>query len=400
MFDLLKIITSIKKAFNKKDLLVSVFLVILFFLTRVIKLDKFPIFSDEGIYIHWAKVAWHDASWRFVSLTDGKQPLQTWGTIPFLKLFPDNALLAGRLFSVATGFIALTGIFTLLYYLFGKRTALIGTFIYILTPFFLFYDRLALVDSGVNAGFIWILFLSILLAQTKRLDVSLVFGLVTGISLLAKSSVRIFLGLSAFAPTLFWESNKRKLLKNSLNYYFLFGLGALISLILYNVQRLSPFFHYVAEKNKTFIMTLAEFRQNPFAVFSHNIQIIPEYVINESGFVLILFAALGLWMLFKKNKRLSVYLMIWIVVPFFAIAFFSKVIYPRYLIFFGTMLVVLTSYCLAQLKNKTHLIISIMIITAALLIYDYTVLFDNAKIPFPEVDRGQYVEGATELLTQ
>src|SRR3989338_11077668 len=197
MFDVFKVFSFLKKTFSRKDVLLIIFLIGLYFLTRLINLDKFPIFSDEGIYIRWAKVAWHDASWRFISLTDGKQPLQTWGTIPFLKLFPDNALLAGRLFSVAAGFAGLTGMFILLFFLFGKRTAVMGSFIYIFTPYFLFYDRLALVDSGVNAGFIWILFFSILLVKSQRLDVALMFGLITGFSLLAKSSVRIFLALSA-----------------------------------------------------------------------------------------------------------------------------------------------------------------------------------------------------------
>src|SRR3989344_1460446 len=163
MFDIFAVISWVKKNFSKKDFLLILILLIVYFSTRLFNLDKFPIFSDEGIYIHWAKVAWHDASWRFISLTDGKQPLQTWGTIPFLKLFPDNALLAGRLFSVITGFAALIGMFTLLFYLFNKKTAFVGCFICVFTPYFLFYDRMALVDSAVNAGFIWILFFSILL---------------------------------------------------------------------------------------------------------------------------------------------------------------------------------------------------------------------------------------------
>src|SRR3990170_7284011 len=119
MFDIFAIISWIKKNLSKKNLLFIFLLILIYFLTRLYRLDQFPIFSDEGIYIRWAKVAWHDASWRFISLTDGKQPLQTWGTIPFLKLFPNNALLAGRLFSVATGFVGLVGMFTILYYLFG-----------------------------------------------------------------------------------------------------------------------------------------------------------------------------------------------------------------------------------------------------------------------------------------
>src|SRR3989338_7305359 len=232
MFDIFGIISWIKKNISRKDLLFIFLLVFIYFLTRLYNLDQFPIFSDEGIYIHWAKVAWHDASWRFVSLTDGKQPLQTWGTIPFLKLFPDNALLAGRLFSVATGLAGLVGMFTLLYYLFNKRAAIIGSFIYVFTPYFLFYDRLALVDSAVNAGFIWIFFLSILLLKTLRLDVALIFGLVTGFSLLAKSSIRIFLALSALSPILMIEKNIKKIFSKSINYYLLFIVSSLLSLII------------------------------------------------------------------------------------------------------------------------------------------------------------------------
>lgn len=395
MFDLFSIISWLKKNFIKKDLLSIILLIGVYLLTRLINLDKFPIFSDEGIYIHWAKVAWHDASWRFISLTDGKQPLQTWGTIPFLKLFPDNALLAGRLFSVTTGFIALLGMFTLLFYLFSKRTALIGSFIYVFTPYFLFYDRLALVDSGVNAGFIWILFLSILLARTIRFDVALIFGLTSGLSLLAKSSVRVFLALSTFAPILFLENNIKKNVQKIINYYLLFIISVLLSLIIYNVQRLSPFFHFVAEKNKTFVMTFAEFRQNPFASFFHNIQIIPEYVFNESGFILGIFALFGLFMLFKKDRKLSLYFILWILIPFVIIALFSKVIYPRYLIFFGSILLILASYFIGQLKKINNLIVLVIFVGIFFTYYDYTILFNYANIPFPEIDRGQYIEGAT-----
>jgi 4-amino-4-deoxy-L-arabinose transferase-like glycosyltransferase len=144
MFDLLTIITYLKKQFSRRDILYIIGILALFLATRLINLDKFPIFSDEGIYIHWAKTAWHDAAWRFISLTDGKQPLQTWGTIPFLKLFPDNALLGARLFAVTMGMFGLVGMFILLFYLFGKRAALIGSLIFVLNPYFLFYDRLAL----------------------------------------------------------------------------------------------------------------------------------------------------------------------------------------------------------------------------------------------------------------
>src|SRR3990167_1281214 len=218
MFDVSKIFFFFKKNFNRKDFLLGLGLVVLFFLSRIIFLDKLPIFSDEGIYIHWARVAWHDASWRFISLTDGRQPLQTWGTIPFLKLFPQNLLFGGRMFSVAAGFVSLTGLFSLLFYLFEKRAAFWGAFLYIFTPFFLFYDRIALADSAVNAGFIWILFFSILVIRTLRFDLTLLFGITAGMAMLTKSSVRLFIMLSAFAPILIWNKREKKIIRRTINY--------------------------------------------------------------------------------------------------------------------------------------------------------------------------------------
>ncbi len=404
MFDIFKIFSFLKKTFSRKDVLLIVLLISLYFLTRLINLDKFPIFSDEGIYIRWAKVAWHDASWRFISLTDGKQPLQTWGTIPFLKLFPDNALLAGRLFAVTTGFIALVGIFSILFFLFGKTSALIGSFLYIITPFFLFFDRIALVDSGVNAGFIWILFLTIVLAKNRKLETALMLGFIGGFFLLAKSSVRIFLMLGVFAPLLFLAKDWKKLFKNALNFYLLFGLSLIIALVIYNVQRLSPFFHYVAQKNLTFVLSFDEFLKTPFKLFFNNISLTPLYIWWESGFVMPLLAILGIISLAKKDKKLAGYLFIWLILPFIAIVFFTKVLFPRYMIFFASLLLILSSYLLSHISylsppnsylltpNRIRTLLLVLIFLAVSY-FNYTILFDYKNIPFPQVDRGQYIEG-------
>lgn len=384
-----------KKQFAVKDVLILVAFVILFLVTRLYSLDKFPIFGDEGIYIHWAKTAWHDASWRFVSLTDGKQPLQTWGTIPLLKLFPANSLFAGRLFSVATGFVGLSGIFVFLYYLFGKRAAFFGTFIYLLTPYFLFYDRMALVDSGVNAGFIWILFLSIILARTERLDISLLFGLISGVSLLAKSSIRVFIGLAGLSPILFLERNFKKFLVKLLNFLVLFGISGILALLIYNIQRLSPFLHFVEEKNKTFVMTFGEFFKTPFAYIKGNFPLISYYVLSESGFFLFAGGILGLLLLLKHNKRLGTYLLLWVCIPYIAIAFFSKVLYPRYLIFFGSLLIITFTYLLGKIKNSLVVFCFVALTILSVGYFDYAILFDQTRIPFPDIDRGQYITGTT-----
>jgi 4-amino-4-deoxy-L-arabinose transferase-like glycosyltransferase len=396
MFDICKFFSFFKKNFNLKDVFLGLGLLALFFLTRIIFLDKLPIFSDEGIYIHWARIAWHDASWRFISLTDGRQPLQTWGTIPFLKLFSQNLLFGGRMFSVATGFTSLVGLFSLLFYLFGKRTAFWGVFLYIFTPFFLFYDRMALADSAVNTGFIWILFFSILVVRTLRLDLALFFGLTAGMAMLTKSSVRMFIGLSAFAPILIWNKKSGKnIISKTINYFILFIFVFAIAMILYNIQRLSPFMHYIEQKNNTFVMPISEFIKNPFGVIWPNLKIIPHYVFSEMGWLTGFLGIIGLITILKSDLSLGLYFSIWLLAPYFAIAGLSRVIFPRYLIFLATLLTIFSAYFLSNLKSKVIKSTLVIIFLSISVFYSYGFYFNPSSIPFPEIDKGQYVEGET-----
>lgn len=391
MFNLLTIYHFFKKNFSKKDWLMIFLLLGFYFLTRLINLEKFPIFTDEGIYIHWAKIAWHDASMRFISLTDGKQPLQTWATIPLLKLFPNQPLLAGRLFSVMTGFLSLLGISSLLFYLFNKKTAFIGTLIYIITPYFLFYDRMALTDSAVNMGFIWVLFFSLLLVKNIRLDIALIFGLVGGLALLTKSSTQLFLVMAGLAPLVILSEIKKDKWK-IINFYFLYLLVLILSFTIYNIQRLSPYMHYIGIKNTTFLMTKEEFFKTPFSLFWNNFRGVWVNIIFESGFLLPFFSLIGLILLIRKNLFLSLYFFLWFLIPFFIISSISKVIFPRYLIFFASLFAIFAAFAIGNWKNKLSWLGLVLLITVNLF-FDYRIIFDQKNIIFPPIDRGQYIEG-------
>ena len=85
-------------------------------------LNNFPYLMMKESTSIGQKVAWHDASWRFISLDRRQTASPNLGTIPFLKLFPNNALVGGRLFSVATGFMGLTGMITLLFLFLWKKS--------------------------------------------------------------------------------------------------------------------------------------------------------------------------------------------------------------------------------------------------------------------------------------
>src|SRR5258708_29055975 len=84
-------------------------IIALFLITRFYNILSLPIFTDEAIYVRWAQIAKNDAAWRFISLTDGKQPMFVWIAMILVKFIHDP-LLAGRLVSVGAGFISLVGL--------------------------------------------------------------------------------------------------------------------------------------------------------------------------------------------------------------------------------------------------------------------------------------------------
>jgi 4-amino-4-deoxy-L-arabinose transferase-like glycosyltransferase len=389
MFNFFEYWSWFKKNIKVTDLLLIGIIILAYFFTRTYNLLNLPIFTDEAIYIHWARLAWKDASWRFVSLTDGRQPLQTWGTIPFLKLFADP-LFAGRMFGVSSGFLALVGIFCLAYYLYGKKFAYFATLIYLFNPYYLFYDRMALVDSAVNGFFIWFVFFGLVLVKHPRLDLALIFGLFAGLGTLAKSTVRVFFIPLAFVPIFYLKS--KEFLKQSFNYFFLIGIAGVLSLVVYNVQRLSPFMHFIELKNTTFVKTLPELLSNPFDPLIHNLTTIPYYFISESNYLLFLFGFVGLILLFLHKRELAVSLTLFFLIPFAGIALMAKVVFPRYLIFL-TIPFLLGFLYLLKKTEKRLLILGIYLIANAYFLFG--VVKAPEVLPWPDIDRGQYLEGSS-----
>lgn len=403
MFSLTNNVSTIFKKITVKDLSLLFLTVICFSFTRLTNLLKLPIFSDEGIYLNWAKIAAHDPSWRFISLTDGKQPLQTWGTLVLLKLLPDHTLLAGRLFSVSFGIVAIVGIFFLCRYLWGKTAGWVGVFVYLFTPYFIFYDRIALVDGAVNALFIWILFFAIILAKSKRLDIAFIFGIVAGIGSLAKSTMILLIFLTSFG-FLYGEKSllplNQKKLKSIIDYLFLFLIGFIIAISIYQIQRLSPFFHYISQKNTTFILTPSEFFSSPLQLLKNNLTILPLYIFWESGWFLPTLGILGYIALFKNERNLARFLLVMLLIPTLLVLFFNKVLFPRYVIFLATLLIIPSIYLITRLNNtykikSFYLTLSLIFLIG--LSFSLNLQFRPAQISLPPVDYGQYISGETAV---
>ncbi|MCL4366168.1 glycosyltransferase family 39 protein, partial [Patescibacteria group bacterium] len=171
---------------HRLEIFVLGILAVLYFILRLPNLTLQPIFADEAIYIRWAQVMKAESTLRFLPLSDGKTPLFMWTMMPILKFIQDP-LFAGRLLSVLSGFFTLLGVFFLSRKIFNNKTAFWAGLLYTVTPYTVFFDRMALVDSMLACFTVWIVYFALWLIRSVRLDVSMILGYLLGGAILTKT---------------------------------------------------------------------------------------------------------------------------------------------------------------------------------------------------------------------
>lgn len=367
----------------------------LYFFTRLANILIIPIFTDEAIYSYWAQVALHDPANRFISLEDGKQPLFIWIAAIFQRLIPDP-LMATRLVSIFSGLGSLVGIYFLANELFGKKVAKIAAILYIILPFTLLYDRMALFDSLLTMFCIWSVFLSYKMAKNPRLDYALLNGIILGLGLITKSSISFFLYFLPASLTVF--DFKRGLLIRRLSKWL--GLSAvtlLISQTIYNALRVSPLFYMIDRKNHEFIRTFSEVLNNPFAHFSGNINSMVTWLFQYNGPLLVLFPATIIYGIAKKDRRI-ILLSGYVLLPFFTEALFNQILYPRFSLFYFPFIIVLiafgTTQVLQQLSKYQRLLwIGFFALIIFPLASSFYLLTNPPLASIADSDKFQYLNG-------
>lgn len=388
----------------KKELLAGFGLVAFYFVTRLAFLGDFPIFTDEAIYVRWTQIALDDASWRFISLTDGKQPSFIWIGMVFLKIFGDP-LVSLRLVSVAAGFVTLIGVGVLTYELFkNKLAAFIASLVYLVIPFAVVYDRLALYDSLLGAFTVWGIYLSILLVRKVRLDIAFIFGFILGGALLTKSSGIFNVFLLPFTLLLFNFKDKewkKSLLKWGILVLFVVLLGQAI----FSVIKLSPFAHIISQKNSIFVVGYFELFKDPFLFFTGNIKGLTSWLFTYLNPLLIL--VIIAFVNFRKYPKEKLLMLLYFILPFLALAFYGKVIFPRFIFFMMLSLIPLISIGFVELidfaddffkkrKLKIRYTIAALILLFFLLYPAKTsidFITNSANATLASADVEQYVKG-------
>lgn len=374
---------------------ICIFLIftVLYFFSRYLKILSLPIFTDEAIYLRWAQIAKQDASWRFISLTDGKQPVFVWITIIFMRFIKDP-LLAGRSVSVFSGFFTMIGLYLLGNELFkNRKIGILSSFIYLIFPFALIYDRMALYDSLVGTFAVWGFYLEILVAKRVQLSLAFITALVIGGGMLTKTNAFFNLYLFPLTVVFFDFKNKNKL-QNFIKWLGLLFIIVVLCNIYYSVLRLSPFFHIITEKNALFVYPLKEWFVHPFTYFWGNLLIgEKDWLIKYVSFPVLLLITASFF-IDKNYLKEKAMLFIWFLIPFLYLALFGNAIYPRFIFFMTLFLLPLAAFSLNKISilitNKKFIMAVFLIVFSVMLYSDYFILFNFAKAPIPYSDVNQY----------
>ncbi len=388
---------------HRLEIFILILLAAGYFIIRLPNLTLQPIFADEAIYIRWAQVMRAEQTLRFLSLSDGKTPLYMWAMIPLFKFIHDP-LLAGRLLSVFSGFFTMLGVFFLSKKIFNLRTAVWAGLLYVITPYVVFFDRMALVDSMLAAFTVWVVYFSLWLVRALRLDISMILGYLLGGAILTKTPGMFNLFILPLSALAF---GREKGSKNGLiKLFILMGVAIVIALFAYNLLRLGPNFQQLSSRNADYVFSPLELVGRPLDPFIPHFNDIADWFPKLLTWPILLAFVIGavytvygvLQYSFRGQYLPRLIILLWAILPMLVNMAFLKTFTARYLLSSIPLLLVIAGFGVTKLLpplayiRKMPLFIMLIVLLPLPLYFNYLLLTNPQKAPLPKEERNGYFE--------
>lgn len=300
--------------------------VLLHFITRFVFIFRYPGFNDEMTYLRYGKIM-IDSSQHYYSLTlSGKQPLPYWLYGMAMHVFSDP-LFAGRFVSLLFGLATLFGVYLISREIYNDRIAYRAMILYVITPVFLFYDGLAVVDNALLAIFTYICFSLIILWKQWSLRRIMLIAILIVISLWIKTTgvlfaIVVFLLLCSFVYEK--RMNAIQLCTSILTIF------VTVFLLTFPMVVNKEFIHLIRYQRE-YAMTIHEILQYPLVTWWHNmVNALLVYVGYGSPFFL-----LALFMSFTNksdNQKPNIMIMV-LGVSLFFLVLTARSLHSRYVLF-------------------------------------------------------------------
>lgn len=371
--------------------LTLVIITCLYLFTRLYNLTILPIFFDEANYIFWAKqIAGTGEHW-FISLAGGKPVPLIWCIAFFLKLLPENDyLLAGRLPSVIFGLVTLFGIYKLTQLLTASpKTALIASLLYVVAPFALFHDRMALYDSQLTAMLTCMLYFFFKTLKSYRLKDALGWGIFLGLAFQAKASA---LALAMLTPAILIFLNFRDGIRfNKIVPLLVLSLG--VSQFIANINLVSSGFSDYIVKSLDYAPTGGISTAPLKGHFLSNLILSVQWFSDYLTWPFFLFTLFSLIYFCRKHPRFGFVFVVLGIIPTIVFSYLGRIFFPRYFLFMVPYLLIPAAALFVHIFQYRPVVG--IVLTGLLLIlplrFNYLLLTAPARAPFPAIDHAQYI---------
>lgn len=372
----------ITKPKSKKPFIVFFLALVIFFGLRLPSLTRIPVFVDEAIYIRWSQIMRNEPSLRFLPLSDGKQPLFMWMTMPSLKVFYDP-LVAGRMVSIFAGLLSLFGIaFLTLVLTENLLLASLASVIYAVLPFSVFFDRMALVDSLLSAFGLWSLGLGGLLVKKPRLDLAMLLGFAIGFGLITKAPAIFFY---LWQPILFlalFDFRGKGMKKRLMSLIFYWLVTLIISQGIATIMRLGVNFNLIGSRNQDYLYTIGEVLSHPASPLIGNSKTTALWLwyLFTPPLLLCLFVSF-----FGRFRKISLWVVFLCLFTLLAQASVAKVYTSRYILFVATPLILPITLGLHELGTrlkKSWLVVYVFLLWPLILSGVLIASPQKANLPF------------------
>lgn len=387
---------------------IPIVIVASFFVSRFYYLTLLPMFTDEAVYLHWAKMAGQDSANFFISLLiDNKKPLQVWlSTINFYFFF--DPLFAGRAVSVFGGGLSLIGLFQIGKILHSNRLGWFLAFLYIISPYHLFFDRLAHESSLLNACFIWTIWQTIKLFEKNRipkLKDYVFLSFLMGIGFLTLATSLLFSFLPLVLKVLFYKDDNGPKWKH----LFLCYTGGLIwmafpYLVIFLTHDNNPLQNIIipnthGQGKQGFDSLLLGI---PNKAIIHLPRIADYFTTYLAGPIFVL-SAIYFVIRLKKADRNDVILLIYFSLPLLALAGTAGTGFSRYYLFCATPLIIFSGMACVliwnwlkenKFKNLIAVLLTIILVAAFIpaIKFDFQIISEPDSAPLVGSDHSQFVE--------
>jgi hypothetical protein len=270
------------------------------------------------------------------------------------------------------------------------KVALIASLLYALSPFAVFFDRLALADSMLSMFGIWTFIFAVLCVRYQRLDMAMLSGFSLGGALLTKSPALYFSILLPISLLFFrWEKKDRvrRALTTISLWFVSFGIGYGF----YNILRLGPNYHMLSARNLDYVYPVNHIFERPFDPLIPFLHRVWEWLIILGPFALVILVVVGIIINIKRYPREILFLTILAFAPIIASAEYAKVFTARYIFFSLPYLMILAaSFFYVRKKALFSLGVSAFIFHS--LYANYSLLTNPEHANLPRSERSGYLE--------